>query len=65
MMVSAFMVHNLVHYEVAKIADHLQELVILVWVPSRVFIFLQLQENKFMFTISQHMWTFYTTSEEV
>jgi len=38
-MVSAFVVHNLVHDEVAKVASHLKKLVILVWVPSRVFIF--------------------------
>jgi hypothetical protein len=64
-MISAFVVHNLIHYEVAKVTDNLYELVILVWVPSRIFIFLQLQENKFRFTISQHKWTFHTTSEDV
>jgi hypothetical protein len=46
-MVNAFDVFNLVHYEIAKVADELQEVVIFVWIISHTFIILSLQENKF------------------
>ena len=46
-MVNASDVYNLVHYEVAKVADELQEVVIFVWIISYTFLILPLQENKF------------------
>jgi hypothetical protein len=46
-MVNAFDVYNLVHYEVAKVVDDLQEVVIFVWIISHTFLILPLQENKF------------------
>ena len=63
-MVGAFDVYNLVQYEVAKVADELEELVILVWVSFHFFLFFPLQE-KFWFSISYHVWSFYTMGEEV
>jgi hypothetical protein len=51
-MVSASDMHNLVQYEVAKVVDDLQEVIILVWVPCDAFLLLPLQENKFRFSIS-------------
>ena len=39
--------YNLVHYEVAKVADELQEVVIFVWIIFHTFLILPLQENKF------------------
>jgi hypothetical protein len=50
-MVSAFDMHNLMQYEVAKVDDELQELVILVCVPFLFFLFFPLQENKFRSSI--------------
>jgi hypothetical protein len=38
-MVNAFRRNNLVHDEAAKVADELQEFIILVYVPSLVFLF--------------------------
>ena len=38
-MVDAFDVYNLVQYEVVKVADELEELVILVWVFFHSFLF--------------------------
>ena len=64
-MVGAFDVHNPVQYEVAKVADELEELVILVCVSFYFFLFFSLQENKFQFSISYHVRSFYTTGEEV
>ena len=46
-MVNASDVYNLVHYEVAKVADELQKVVIFVWIHSNTFLILPLQENKF------------------
>ena len=46
-MVSSSDVYNLVHYEVVKVADKLQEVVIFVWIISHAFLILPLQENKF------------------
>ena len=46
-MVSSSDVYNLVHYEVAKVADELQEIVIFVWIISHTFLILLLQENEF------------------
>jgi hypothetical protein len=46
-MVIASDVYNLVYYEVAKVADELQEVVIFVWIHSHTFLILPLQENKF------------------
>ena len=46
-MVNASDVYNLVHYEVAKVADELQEVVIFAWIISHTFLILPLQENKF------------------
>ena len=46
-MVNASDVYNLVHYEVVKVADKLQEVVIFVWIISHTFLILPLQENKF------------------
>ena len=57
-MVGAFDVYNLVQYEVAKVADELYELVILVWVSFYFFLFFPLQENKFWFSISYHVQSF-------
>jgi hypothetical protein len=51
-MVSASDMYNLVHYEAAKVADKLQEVVIFVWFSSHTFLILPLQENKFRFCIS-------------
>ena len=51
-MISASNVHNLVHYEVAKVADEVQEVVIFVWIIYHTFLILPLQENKFRFSIS-------------
>ena len=51
-MVNAPNVHNLVHYEVAKVTDEVQEVVIFVWIISHTFLILPLQENKFRFSIS-------------
>ena len=51
-MVSASDVHNLVHYEVAKVVDEVQEVVIFVWMSSHTFLILPLQERKFRFSIS-------------
>ena len=64
-MVGAFDVYNLVQYEVAKVANELLELVILVWVSFQFFLFFPLQENMFRFSISYHVRSFYTTGEEV
>ena len=64
-MVGASDVYNLILYEVAKVADELQELVILVWVSVHSFLFSPLQENKFQFSISYHLRSFYTTGEEI
>jgi hypothetical protein len=44
-MVNAFDVFNLVHYEIAKVADELQEVVIFVWIISHTFLILSLQEK--------------------
>jgi hypothetical protein len=46
-MASASDVYNLVHYEVAKVADKLQEVIIFVWIHSHTMLILPLQENKF------------------
>ena len=46
-MVNASDVYNMVHYEVAKVADELQEVVIFAWIISHTFLILPLQENKF------------------
>ena len=51
-MVNASDVYNLVHYEVVKVADKLQEVVIFVWIISHTFLILPLQEYKFRFSIS-------------
>ena len=50
-MVNASNKYNLVHYEVAKVADELQEVVIFVWIISHTFLILPLQETKFRFSI--------------
>ena len=50
-MVNASDVYNLVHYEVAKVADELQEVVIFVWIHSNTFLILPLQENKFRYIL--------------
>ena len=61
--------YNLVHYEVAKVADELQDIVIFVWIISHTFLILPLQENKFRISICYicvcFIPSFYTTSEEV
>ena len=46
-MVTASDVYNLVHFEAAKVADELQEIVIFVWIISHTFLILPPQENKF------------------
>ena len=51
-MVNASDVYNLVHYEVAKVVDELQDIVIFVWIISHTFLILPLQENNFKFSIS-------------
>ena len=51
-MVSASNMHNLVHYEVAKVTDEVQEVVIFVWIISHTFLILLLQENTFRLSIS-------------
>ena len=61
-MVSSSDVYNLVHYEVAKVVDELQDIVIFVWIISHTFLILPLQENKFRISICNN---FYTTGEEV
>jgi len=61
-MVNASDVYNLVHYEVAKVVDELQDIVIFVWIISHTFLILPLQENKFRISICNN---FYTTGEEV
>ena len=45
-MVKASHVYNLVYYEVAKVADEVQEVVIFVWISSHTFLILPLQEKK-------------------
>ena len=51
-MVNASDVYNLVHYEVVKVADELQEAVIFVWIISHTSLILPLQESKFRYSIS-------------
>ena len=48
-MVSASDVHNRVHYQVAKVVDEVQEVVIFVWIISHTFLILPLEENKFRY----------------
>jgi hypothetical protein len=50
-MVNASAINNLVHDETAKVADELQEFIILVYVPFLVFLFFPLHENKFRSSI--------------
>jgi len=51
-MVKASDMYNLVYYEVAKVVDEVQEVVIFVWMSSHTFLILPLQESKFRFSIS-------------
>jgi hypothetical protein len=48
-----FIVHNLVHYEVAYVIDDPYEFIILVDIPCHVLLFFPLQENKFRSSIAK------------